>query len=53
MLSTIAVSKRAMRSVPVTRRKMMKILMSLSRDFSNHMIIWRGYTKKDREMYID
>lgn len=36
---TMAVSSRAMRSVPVTRRKMMKMLMILSRDRSNHTII--------------
>lgn len=37
---TIAVSSRAMRRVPVTRRKMMKMLMILSRERSNHTIIY-------------
>lgn len=36
---TMAVSSRAMRRVPVTRRKMMKMLMILSRERSNHTII--------------
>lgn len=35
----MAVSSRAMRSVPVTSRKMMKMLMILSRDRSNHTTI--------------
>lgn len=33
-------SSRAMSRVPVTRRKMMKMLMILSRDRSNHTTIW-------------
>lgn len=37
---TIAVSSRAMRRVPVTRRKMMKMLIILSRERSNHTIIY-------------
>lgn len=37
---TIAVSSRAMSRVPVTRRKMIKMLMILSRDRSNHTIIY-------------
>ena len=41
---TIAVSSRAMSRVPVTRRKMMKMLMILSRDRSNHTTI---YTHKE------
>lgn len=40
--NTIAVSSRAMRMVPVTRRKMIKMLMILSRDRSNHTIIYTG-----------
>lgn len=35
----MAVSRRAMRSVPVTSRKMMKMLMILSSDRSNQTII--------------
>lgn len=35
----MAVSSRAMRSVPVTSRKMMKMLMILSKDRSNHTTI--------------
>lgn len=35
----MAVSSRAMRSVPDTSRKMMKMLMILSRDRSNHTTI--------------
>lgn len=37
--STIAVSSSAMSRVPVTRRKMIKMLMILSNDLSNHTII--------------
>lgn len=37
---TIAVSSRAISRVPVTRRKMMKMLMILSSDRSNHTIIY-------------
>lgn len=36
---TIAVSSRAISKVPVTKRKMMKMLMILSSDRSNHTII--------------
>lgn len=38
----MAVSSRAMTSVPVTSRKMMKMLMILSRDRSNHTTICIG-----------
>jgi len=34
------VRSRAIRMVPVTSRKMMKMLMILSRERSNHTIIW-------------
>lgn len=37
---TIAVSSRAMSRVPVTNRKMIKILMILSSERSSHTTIW-------------
>lgn len=39
----MAVSSRAMRMVPVTRRKMMKMLMILSRDRSSQTTIYRKW----------
>lgn len=38
-----------MSSVPVTRRKIMKMLMILSSDCSNHTIIYRTYTERTTE----
>ena len=37
----MAVRSRAISSVPVTKRKMMKMLMILSRERSNQTIIWK------------
>lgn len=47
---TMAVSSRAMRRVPVTRRKMMKMLMILSRDRSNHTIIYVHREEEEDEI---
>lgn len=38
-----------MSSVPVTRRKIMKMLMILSSDCSNHTIIYRAYAEGTTE----
>lgn len=46
----MAVSSRAMRRVPVTRRKMMKMLMILSRDRSNHTIIYVHREEEEDEI---
>ncbi len=43
---TIAVSSKAMSSVPVTSRKIMKILISLSKERSSHTIICKGREKE-------
>lgn len=48
--NTIAVSSSAIRRVPVTRMKMMKILMILSRDRSRPTIICtRGGVRRHRD----
>lgn len=49
---TIAVSSRAMSNVPVTSRKMIKILISLSKERSNHTIICKEKKERKREKWI-
>ena len=45
----MAVSSRAISRVPVTSRKMMKMLISLSRERSSHTIIWREKQRGRKE----
>ena len=48
----MAVRSRAISRVPVTRRKMMKMLMILSRERSNHTIIWTEGREIERQRKV-
>lgn len=48
----MAVRSSAISTVPVTRRKMMKMLMILSKERSNHTIIWTEEMKGGRRRKI-
>lgn len=50
---TIAVSSKAMSSVPVTSRKIMKILISLSKERSSHTIICKEIKEREKEISVN